>query len=157
MPAISRVDTATDPPGRKRRLVERFFYSWTVDGVEYWIKVPSGFAYRVSFPWLPRRYAFEDASCVHDALYLLHSHLQGRVEHEGLIEQAKGICLSQATDTGGVVIEPTRAIADRVLLTGPEPKWMRRLAYAYARAFGWWMWHDVPKQIAGFFRRLNLL
>jgi len=152
MPAISRVDTATDPPGRKRRLVERFCYSWTVDGVEYWMEVPSGFAWRVSFPILPRRYALEDPSCVHDALYLMHSYLAGRVGHDGLRQQVEAmeLCLVDQDDAPAPL---NRRVADRVLLTGPEPTWMQWVAYAYARAFGWWMWHDIPQQIAGFFRR----
>lgn len=156
MPAISRVDTATDPPCRKRRLVQPFVHEWEVDGTRYRVDVPKGFAYRASFLILPRRYAFEDASCVHDALYLMHSYLAGRVEHDGLRQQVEAmtLCLVDQDDAPAPL---SRRVADRVLLTGPEPKWMRRLAYAYARALGWWMWHDIPKQIDGFFRRLNPL
>jgi len=154
MPAVSKVDTATDPPGRKRRLVEPFVYEWEVNGTRYRVDVPKGFAYRASFPWLPRRYAFEDLSCVHDALYLMHSYLAGRVEHGGLRHQVEDmtLCLVDQDDAPAPL---NRRVADRVLLTGPEPAWMRALAYAYARACGWWMWHDVPQQIAGLFRRLS--
>jgi len=146
MSAISCVDTSTSPPLRKRRLVKRFCYEWEVDGVTYWIEVPKGFAYRVSFFLILPRYAFEDVSCIHDILYLLYSYLQGRVKHQGLRQQIEKMVFSITDDKDMGTARLTRRIADQVLLSGPEPKWMKWLAYAYARTFGWWMWYDVPQR-----------